>query len=194
MNISRRALVALIGAASALAGTTAFGAGKGTISISMPNKSSSRWIHDGQTMEAQFKAAGYDVDCQYAEDDIPAQLSQFENMITEGVKALVIAAIDGTTLSNALANAKAAGIIVVAYDRLIRQSGDVDYYTTFDNFQVGVLQANWPRSPSRWSTRFCRAARRRSTTPRPMTTASWLCRRTCWFRFRSMRPTTRTCW
>ncbi len=142
MTISRRALLALIGASSALAGTAAFGASKGTIGISMPNKSSSRWIHDGESMEAQFKAAGYDVDRQYAEDDIPAQLSQIENMITGGVKALIIAAIDGTTLSNALASAKAAGILVVAYDRLIRQSGDVDYYTTFDNFQVGVLQAN----------------------------------------------------
>lgn len=144
MNISRRALLALVGAtsASSILGTAAFGQSKGTIGIAMPTKSSSRWIRDGESMVEQFKAAGYDTDLQYAEDDIPTQLSQIENMITSGVKALIIAAIDGTTLSNALANAKAAGIIVVAYDRLIRQSGDVDYYTTFDNFQVGVLQAN----------------------------------------------------
>lgn len=143
MNISRRALLALVGATSAttIIGMPAFGASKGTIGIAMPTKSSTRWIHDGESMVAQFKAAGYDADLQYAEDDIPTQLSQIENMITSGVKALIIAAIDGTTLSNALANAKAAGIKVVAYDRLIRQSGDVDYYTTFDNFQVGVLQA-----------------------------------------------------
>jgi putative multiple sugar transport system substrate-binding protein len=108
----------------------------------MPTKSSTRWIHDGESMVAQFKEAGYEADLQYAEDDIPTQLSQIENMITSGVKALIIAAIDGTTLSNALASAHAAGIKVVAYDRLIRQSGDVDFYTTFDNFQVGVLQAN----------------------------------------------------
>ena len=144
MNISRRALMALAGAtsASSLFGLPAFAAGKGTIGIAMPTKSSTRWIHDGESMVEQFKAAGYDADLQYAEDDIPTQLSQIENMITSGVKALVIAAIDGTTLSNALANAAAAGIKVIAYDRLIRQSPNVDYYTTFDNFQVGVLQAN----------------------------------------------------
>ena len=143
MNISRRALLALSGAvsASSLLGLPAFAEGKGTVGIAMPTKSSTRWIHDGESMVAQFKAAGYDADLQYAEDDIPTQLSQIENMITSGVKALIIAAIDGTTLSNALANAAAAGIKVVAYDRLIRQSGDVDYYATFDNFQVGVLQA-----------------------------------------------------
>ncbi|MCW1917298.1 sugar ABC transporter substrate-binding protein [Rhodobacter sp. KR11] len=119
----------------------AFAQDKGTVGIAMPTKSSTRWISDGESMVAQFQAAGYATDLQYAEDDIPTQLSQIENMITSGVKALIIAAIDGTTLSNALANAAAAGIKVIAYDRLIRQSPDVDYYTTFDNFQVGVLQA-----------------------------------------------------
>ncbi|WP_174802668.1 multiple monosaccharide ABC transporter substrate-binding protein [Martelella limonii] len=119
----------------------AFAQDKGTIGIAMPTKSSARWISDGQSMVDQFKEAGYATDLQYAEDNIPNQLSQIENMITKGVDALVIASIDGTTLSNALANASAAGIPVVAYDRLIRESPDVDYYATFDNFKVGVLQA-----------------------------------------------------
>ncbi|WP_206026927.1 multiple monosaccharide ABC transporter substrate-binding protein [Jiella endophytica] len=114
---------------------------KGTIGIAMPTKSSARWIADGDNMVKQFEAAGYGANLQYAEDDIPNQVNQVENMITTGVKALVIAAIDGTTLSNTLANAAAAGIPVIAYDRLIRDSGDVDYYATFDNFQVGVQQA-----------------------------------------------------
>ncbi len=114
---------------------------KGTIGIAMPTQSSARWISDGHSMVEQFQAAGYGTDLQYAEDDIPNQLAQIENMITKGVKALVIAAIDGTTLSNALENAHAAGIPVIAYDRLIRESPNVDYYATFDNFQVGVLQA-----------------------------------------------------
>jgi putative multiple sugar transport system substrate-binding protein len=112
-----------------------------TVGIAMPTKSSARWISDGNSMVAQFEEAGYDTDLQYAEDDIPNQLAQIENMITKGVDALVIAAIDGTTLSNALANAAASGIPVIAYDRLIRDSGDVDYYATFDNFKVGVQQA-----------------------------------------------------
>jgi putative multiple sugar transport system substrate-binding protein len=113
---------------------------KGTIGIAMPTKSSARWIADGNSMVEQFQAAGYATDLQYAEDDIPNQLAQIENMVTKGVDALVIASIDGTTLSNVLANAAAMDIPVIAYDRLIRDSENVDYYATFDNFQVGVQQ------------------------------------------------------
>jgi putative multiple sugar transport system substrate-binding protein len=114
---------------------------KGTVGVSMPTKSSARWISDGDSMVKYLKEKGYKADLQYAEDDIPNQLAQIENMITKKVKVLVIAAIDGTTLSNALQKAADQGIKVNAYDRLIRGSKNVDYYTTFDNFQVGVLQA-----------------------------------------------------
>ncbi|MCV2445929.1 MULTISPECIES: multiple monosaccharide ABC transporter substrate-binding protein [Paracoccus] len=117
-------------------------AAEGMVGISMPTKTSARWIDDGNNMVKQFQEAGYQTDLQYADDDIPNQLSQIENMITKGVNVLVIAAIDGTTLSNALANAKAADIKVIAYDRLIRDTPDIDYYATFDNFKVGVEQAN----------------------------------------------------
>jgi putative multiple sugar transport system substrate-binding protein len=115
---------------------------KGTIGIAMPTKSSARWISDGNSMVKQFETAGYETDLQYAEDDIPNQLAQIENMIVKGVDVLVIAAIDGTTLSNALQQAADSGIKVIAYDRLIRESGNVDYYATFDNFKVGVQQAS----------------------------------------------------
>ncbi|WP_409970226.1 multiple monosaccharide ABC transporter substrate-binding protein [Piscinibacter sp.] len=116
---------------------------KGLIAISMPTKSSARWIADGSNMVKVFKEKGYRTDLQYAEDDIPNQLAQIENMITKGPKVLVIAAIDGTTLSDALQKAADKGIKVIAYDRLIRNSKNVDYYATFDNFQVGVLQAGY---------------------------------------------------
>lgn len=115
---------------------------RGYVGISMPTKSSARWIADGQSMVGQFEEAGYRVDLQYAEDDLPNQLAQIENMIVAGVDVLVIAAIDGTTLYSALENAHASGVKVVAYDRLIRGSPHVDYYATFDNFKVGVLQAS----------------------------------------------------
>jgi putative multiple sugar transport system substrate-binding protein len=114
---------------------------KGTIGISMPTKSSARWIADGDNMVKVFSELGYGTDLQYAEDDIPNQLAQIENMVTKGVKVLVIAAIDGTTLSAILQQAHDSDIKVIAYDRLIRDSANVDYYATFDNFQVGVLQA-----------------------------------------------------
>jgi putative multiple sugar transport system substrate-binding protein len=122
-------------------GTQGFAEDKGTVGIAMPTKSSARWIADGDNMVKTLKERGYNTDLQYAEDDIPNQLAQIENMVTKGVKVLVIAAIDGTTLSNVLQQAHDAGIKVIAYDRLIRDSPNVDYYTTFDNFQVGVLQA-----------------------------------------------------
>ena len=113
---------------------------KGLIGISMPTKSSTRWISDGESMVKEFTAMGYDTDLQYAEDDIPNQLAQIENMVTKGAKVLIIAAIDGTTLSDILKKAHDGGVKVFAYDRLISKTGDVDYYTTFDNFGVGVLQ------------------------------------------------------
>lgn len=114
---------------------------KGMVGISMPTKTSTRWISDGETMEKLFTEAGYTPDLQFADDDIPNQLAQIENMVTKGAKVLVIGAIDGTTLSDILQKAADAGVKVIAYDRLIRDSGNVDYYATFDNFQVGVLQA-----------------------------------------------------
>jgi putative multiple sugar transport system substrate-binding protein len=144
MKLTKRAFLMLAVAATALgsaAFTPAFAQDKGTVGIAMPTKSSARWISDGESMVKQFTEAGYATDLQYAEDDIPNQLAQIENMITKGVNVLVIAAIDGTTLSNALENAAASGIKVIAYDRLIRDSGDVSYYATFDNFKVGVQQA-----------------------------------------------------
>jgi putative multiple sugar transport system substrate-binding protein len=116
---------------------------KGTVGIAMPTKSSARWIADGDNMVKTLQARGYKTDLQYAEDDIPNQLAQIENMVTKGDKVLVIASIDGTTLSNVLQKAADKGIKVIAYDRLIKGSKNVDYYATFDNFQVGVLQAQY---------------------------------------------------
>ncbi|WP_433963158.1 multiple monosaccharide ABC transporter substrate-binding protein [Roseitalea porphyridii] len=144
MNILTKGLAALAAIATLSSGmmtANVHAQDKGSIGIAMPTKSSARWISDGDSMVEQFTAAGYEADLQYAEDDIPNQLAQIENMITKGVDVLVIAAIDGTTLSNALENAAASGIKVIAYDRLIRDSGNVVYYATFDNFKVGVQQA-----------------------------------------------------
>ena len=140
MNRSKLTVAALALGAMMLAGAAA-AQNKGAVGVSMPTKSSARWIQDGDNMAKTLREKGYTPDLQYAEDDIPNQLAQIENMITKGVKVLVVASIDGTTLSDALGQAAAKGIKVIAYDRLIRNSKDVDYYATFDNFQVGVLQA-----------------------------------------------------
>src|SRR5215469_11044593 len=133
--------LAFAGLTAAAPSGAAFAQSKGTVGIAMPTKSSARWIDDGNNMVKALKQRGYDADLQYAEDDIPNQLSQVENMVAKHEKALVIAAIDGTTLSDVLKQAKAAGITVIAYDRLIRDTPNVDYYATFDNFPVAVLEA-----------------------------------------------------
>ncbi|KAA0588961.1 putative multiple sugar transport system substrate-binding protein [Azospirillum lipoferum] len=125
------------------AGVPAMAQTKPTVGISMPTKSSARWIDDGNNMVKYFQEKGYKTDLQYAEDDIPNQLAQIENMVTKNEKVLVIAAIDGTTLTDVLQKAAEQGVKVIAYDRLIRGSANVDYYATFDNFQVGVLQASY---------------------------------------------------
>ncbi|PIF27246.1 multiple monosaccharide-binding protein [Acidovorax sp. 62] len=136
-----KAVLATVALAAVGATSLASAQDKGSIGISMPTKSSARWIADGDNMVKVLKERGYKTDLQYAEDDIPNQLAQIENMITKGAKVLVIASIDGTTLSRVLQSAADKGVKVIAYDRLIKGSKNVDYYATFDNFQVGVLQA-----------------------------------------------------
>ena len=138
MNQSRRNILAITGALTL--GRPAWAQGKALVGVAMPNKSTARWIADGDNITKVLQVRGYATDLQYADDDVPNQLAQVENMITKGAKVLVIAAIDGTTLSDVLGQAARAGIKVIAYDRLIRSSPNVDYYATFDNFQVGMLQ------------------------------------------------------
>jgi len=142
-------IVLLLGMALMAAGCGGGGSGgsgggeAGFVGISMPTKSSERWVHDGNNMKAEFEKRGYKVDLQYAEDIVENQVSQIENMITKGVDVLVIAAIDGESLTNVLDKANSEGVKVIAYDRLIRKSEHVSYYATFDNFKVGVLQASY---------------------------------------------------
>ncbi|GAB4084518.1 sugar ABC transporter substrate-binding protein [Myceligenerans cantabricum] len=114
----------------------------GLVGVAMPTETSERWIADGASVEEGLQDAGYDVDLQFAGDDIPTQQEQIDAMINDGARALIIAAIDGTTLTGQLEAAAAQDIPVISYDRLIRDSGDVDFYVSFDNFEVGVAQAN----------------------------------------------------
>jgi putative multiple sugar transport system substrate-binding protein len=83
---------------------------------------------------------GYKVDLQYANDKVPDQQQQIESMLNNGAKALIVAAIDGTALTTQLADAGKDNVKVIAYDRLINGSPNVDYYVTFDNQKVGVQQ------------------------------------------------------
>jgi len=133
---------AAVAAVSTVAPADAATVGK-IVGIAMPTKSSARWIDDGNNIVKQLEAKGYKTDLQYAENSIETQVSQIENMITKGANVLVIASIDGSSLSDVLQKAKDQNIPVVAYDRLITKTANVDYYATFDNFKVGVLQASY---------------------------------------------------
>ena len=112
------------------------------IGVAMPTQTYERWIEDGNNVKKGLEELGYDVDLQFANDDIPTQTQQIDSMITGGADVLIIASIDGTALTSQLEAAAAEDIPVIAYDRLIRDSENVSFYTTFDNYAVGVAQAN----------------------------------------------------
>jgi putative multiple sugar transport system substrate-binding protein len=116
------------------------------IGVSMPTQSLQRWNQDGANIEKQLKDKGYTVEIQYANNDVNTQVQQIENMITKGCKTLIIAAIDGSSLTDVLATAKTNNCKVIAYDRLIMKTANVDYYATFDNFKVGVMQGQYIES------------------------------------------------
>jgi putative multiple sugar transport system substrate-binding protein len=117
--------------------------GAGLVGIAMPTRSLERWNKDGAHLEDLLKKAGYQTQLQYADDKVDQQISQVENMINQGAKILVIASIDGTALGPVLEKAAAQKIKVIAYDRLINKTPNVDYYATFDNYLVGKLQGEF---------------------------------------------------
>lgn len=117
----------------------------GLVGVAMPTKDLQRWNQDGSNMEAQLKAAGYDVDLQFASNDLNTQVSQIENMISNGCEVLVVASIDGDSLGTVMEQAEQADIPVIAYDRLIMNSSAVTYYATFDNYMVGTKQGEYIR-------------------------------------------------
>ncbi|MFF5145147.1 multiple monosaccharide ABC transporter substrate-binding protein [Streptomyces sp. NPDC013157] len=156
MRTRRSALTLIAGAASlaltlSACGQSSEGGSKessgsakgGTIGIAMPTKSSERWINDGNNVVKDLKSKGYKTSLVYGEDNPDTQVSQIENLITQGVKGLIIAAIDNKSLNNVLQEAADANIPVIAYDRLILGTKNVDYYASFDNTKVGVEQGTY---------------------------------------------------
>ncbi|WP_405876561.1 sugar ABC transporter substrate-binding protein [Streptomyces sp. NBC_01136] len=149
MRNRRAALAAIAGAASlaltlSACGQDSKGSSKGgTIGIAMPTQASERWITDGNNVVKDLQAKGYKTKLVYGENDPQTQVSQIENLITQGVSALIVAAIDNKSLNNVLQQAAAAHIPVISYDRLILGTKNVDYYASFDNEQVGRLQARY---------------------------------------------------
>lgn len=128
---------------AATADNAATDTGKGKVGVSMPTKDLQRWNQDGENMKSELEKAGYEVDLQYANNDIGTQVSQVETLISNGAKVLVVAPINGESLGDPLSQAKEAGIQVIAYDRLIMNSDAVSYYATFDNYMIGEKQGQY---------------------------------------------------
>ena len=135
----KRVLLILLALAICLAMTPAMAASH-RVGIAMPTQSLQRWNQDGANMKALMEEAGYEVDLQYANNEVNTQISQIENMILGGAEILVISSIDGSALDTVLALAKEVEVPVIAYDRLLTNTMNVDYYATFDNYRVGVIQ------------------------------------------------------
>lgn len=117
--------------------------GSGKIGIAMPTKSLERWNRDGSYLQEQFESAGYEVELTYSDNDVTQQVNDIENLISDGVDLLIVAAIDGESLTTVLDSADEAGIPVISYDRLIMNTKAIDYYVSFDNYTVGVLQGQY---------------------------------------------------
>ena len=115
----------------------------GLIGIAMPTRSLERWNNDGENLESLLKDMGYETSLQYADNKVDQQITQIQNMINQDPEVIVVASIDGTALGPVLDSAKAKDITVIAYDRLINDTESVDYYATFDNYQVGQLQGKF---------------------------------------------------
>lgn len=150
MKTIRKILVLVIAFASLMSilalGGCSKDSGKKKIGVSMPTQSLQRWNQDGAYLKEKLEKAGYEVELQYANNDITQQVSQIENMITSKCEVLIIAAVDGDSLVNVLADAKEEGIPVIAYDRLIMKTDAVSYYATFDNYMVGTIQGEFIES------------------------------------------------
>ena len=152
----------------------------GLVGVTMPTKSSERWIHDGDNIKSALEKLGYKVDLQYAENDIPTQVNQIENQITKGAKLLVVASIDGTAITTQLQEAADRKIPVIAYDRLIRNSPERRLLRHLRQLQgrrrAGELAGQGAGRPARArSTSSCSPARRTTTTPRSSSTARCPC-------------------
>lgn len=153
--MNRRTFLAstALSAALLLAGCSGSGAGGATanggssespadtrIGVSLTSQDEERWLTDGKAIREGLEALGYQVDLQYANNDIPTQQQQVDQMITSGADLLILAPLDGTALAPQIQAAVSAEVPIISYDRLIRNSGDVDLYVTFDNYKVGSEQ------------------------------------------------------
>ncbi|MBE6474991.1 MAG: sugar ABC transporter substrate-binding protein [Actinomyces succiniciruminis] len=154
-NLSRRSFIAggSVAAVALLAACTAertadyygdVSGGEGAlIGVSMPTKNLERWSRDGENLKRLLEDLGYTVELQFADNKVEQQNSQIQTMINKSPAVIVVGSIDGSALGPVLQSAAGLGIKIIAYDRLIRDTEAVDYYVTFDNYNVGAMQGQY---------------------------------------------------
>jgi len=109
------------------------------IGIAMPETHVERWVKDGNTLKSEAEKRGYRAEVQWGNADQTQQNQQIQSFLTQGAKALVVGNInDG--VGSVISEAARDRVVVIAYDRIIQNSTDYDYFITFNNFKVGVLQ------------------------------------------------------
>jgi putative multiple sugar transport system substrate-binding protein len=113
------------------------------IGVALPAKTSQNWVLAGDAFKKSIEKAGFKADIQYADDSnkVPSQQSEINSMLTKGAKVIIIGATDGSQLGTQVKTAKKDGAVVIAWDRNILNTKNVDYYVAFNNFHVGELQA-----------------------------------------------------
>ena len=126
------------------------------IGVALPQKTSENWVLAERLFNDGLKGAGFKPDVQFANGGVSEQQNQISAMVTKGAKVIIVGAIDGAQLGTQLQQAKESGATIIAYDRLLLNTANVDYYVAYDNFKVGVLQgeallegmkANKPEGP-----------------------------------------------
>ena len=117
--------------------------GKLAVGIVLPTKDEPRWIQDETRFKDALQTAGYDVEILFSQGDSAREKTNVESLVTKGIKVLIICPHDGTAAGAAAEEARQAGVKVVSYDRLIRDTDAVDYYVTFDSISVGKAQGQY---------------------------------------------------
>ncbi|WP_104043040.1 substrate-binding domain-containing protein [Arthrobacter sp. ZGTC412] len=111
-----------------------------SIGVALPQKTSENWVLAEKLFNDGLNGAGFKADVQFANGGVSEQQNQISAMVTKGAKVIIVGAIDGSQLGTQLQQAKDAGATIIAYDRLLLNTQNVDYYVAYDNFKVGELQ------------------------------------------------------
>ena len=149
-SVMKRLLIVVASLVALLLPAMAFASGSGEakgsklqVGVVLPTKDEERWTQDQTRFQDAFAKAGYNVQILFSEKDSAKEKANVESLISNGVKAIIICPVDGSAAAAAADEAHKAGVKVISYDRLIRDTASVDYYVTFDSVAVGAAWAQY---------------------------------------------------